>query len=206
MRENIAYGRLDATEAEIMDAARRARLGGDDRATARRTGHGDRRARRQALGRAEAAPRHRADVPEEPADPDPGRGDLGARHRDRAGDPAIAGPNWPRAARRWSSPTGWRRSRTPTGSWWSTKPASPSRGGTTNCSRRAIPTRGCTTRSMAGGWGRPRSLMKCYSAKIARPTRTMVAPSSMATGKSLVMPIERSGRCRVGWRAGEVVA
>ena len=28
MRENIAYGRLDATEAEILDAARRARLGG----------------------------------------------------------------------------------------------------------------------------------------------------------------------------------
>ena len=51
----------------------------------------DRRARRQALGRPEAAPRHRAHVPEEPADPDPRRGDLGARHRDRAGDPALAG-------------------------------------------------------------------------------------------------------------------
>lgn len=28
IRENITYGRLDATEAEIVDAARRARLGG----------------------------------------------------------------------------------------------------------------------------------------------------------------------------------
>ena len=33
IRENIAYGRLDATEAEIMDAARRARLDGHDRRT-----------------------------------------------------------------------------------------------------------------------------------------------------------------------------
>ena len=55
----------------------------------------------QALGRAEAAARDRAHVPEEPADPDPGRGDLGARHRDRAGDPGSRWPSWPRAAPRW---------------------------------------------------------------------------------------------------------
>ena len=51
MRENIAYGRLDASDAEIRDAARRAR--------------------HQAVGRAKAAPGHSRDVPEEPADSDP---------------------------------------------------------------------------------------------------------------------------------------
>ena len=35
IRENIAYGRLGATEAEIMEAARRARLDDVDRAACR---------------------------------------------------------------------------------------------------------------------------------------------------------------------------
>ena len=121
IRENIAYGRLDATEDEIEEAARRAQLDDDDRGPARRAGHGHRRARREALRRAEAAPRDRAHVPQEPADPDPGRGDLRARHRDGARHPAIAGRAGARAAPRWSSPTAWPRSSTPTASWWSTR-------------------------------------------------------------------------------------
>ena len=90
IRENIAYGRLDATEDEIEEAARRAKLDMVIAGPARRAGHGHRRARRQALRRAEAAPGHRPHVPQEPADPHPRRGHLRARHRDRARHPAIA--------------------------------------------------------------------------------------------------------------------
>ncbi|MET3892372.1 ATP-binding cassette subfamily B protein [Bosea sp. OAE506] len=61
----------------------------DDRGPAGRARHGDRRARRQALRRPEAAPRHRPHLPEKSADPDPRRGNLGARHRDGSRDPAI---------------------------------------------------------------------------------------------------------------------
>ena len=75
---------------EIGEAARRAQLEGIS-SHSRRAGYGHRRARRQALRRAEAAPRDRAHVLEESADPHPGRGDLRARHGDGGGDPAVAG-------------------------------------------------------------------------------------------------------------------
>ena len=52
--------------------------------------HAGRRARPEALGRREAARRHRPHHPQGPADPHPRRGDLGARHQDRAGHPVGA--------------------------------------------------------------------------------------------------------------------
>ena len=55
IRENIAYGRLDATEAEIVEAARRARLDDMIARLPGRAGHGDRRARREALRRARSS-------------------------------------------------------------------------------------------------------------------------------------------------------
>ena len=98
IRENIAYGRLEASEAEIVAAARRARL--DTMIAALPDGLdtlvGERR--RQAFGRTEAAPRHRPHLPQGPTDPHPGRGDVGARYGDRARNPALlrrarAGPH-----------------------------------------------------------------------------------------------------------------
>ena len=89
IRENIAYGRLDATETRSRRPRGAPSWTRSSRScpTAR---HGHRRARREALRRAEAAPRHRPHVPQEPADPHPGRGHLRARHGDRAGHPAVA--------------------------------------------------------------------------------------------------------------------
>ena len=95
IRENIAYGRLGATDAEIWDAARRARLGdmiqslpdGLDTLTGERG--------REAVRGPEAAHGDRAHVPEEPADPHSRRSHLRTRHRNRAGHPGI-----PRRTRR----------------------------------------------------------------------------------------------------------
>ena len=56
-----------------------------DRRAAGRLRHGRRRARLPLLRRREAADRDRAHDPQRPADPDPRRGDLRARHRDRSG-------------------------------------------------------------------------------------------------------------------------
>ena len=60
-------------------------------APARRARHGDRRARPLAVGRRAPAALDRPGAPEEPADPDPRRGDLGARRRHRAQAPGRAG-------------------------------------------------------------------------------------------------------------------
>ena len=54
--------------------------------------HRRRRARLPLLGRREAADRDRAHDPPQPADPRPRRGDLVARHRDRAPRPGCARP------------------------------------------------------------------------------------------------------------------
>ena len=160
--------------------------GRGDRRAARRAGHGHRRARREALRRAEAAPGDRPHVPEEPADPDPRRGDLGARHRDRAGHPAVAGRAGRRAAPRWSSPTGWRRSRTPTASWWSTRPASPSRAATRAASPPAASTAACTTRSSA------------RSAMASTARRTGWRPCFLDRGAAAVRPGQ------AGWRGASM--
>jgi ATP-binding cassette subfamily B protein len=88
IRENIAYGDLQASEAQIWEAAA---PGWIHSIVASRARHTDRRTRSQALGRAEAAAGDCADVPEESADPDSRRSHIGTRHRDRASDSAIAG-------------------------------------------------------------------------------------------------------------------
>ena len=95
IRDNIRYGRPDASEAEIVDAARRAHAlefieGLEDwhgRTGLRRA---CRRTRRQTVRRAAAAHRAGARHPEGRADPGARRGDLGARFRGRGGDPGAA--------------------------------------------------------------------------------------------------------------------
>ena len=79
-----------------------------------------RRARLPLLGRREAADRDRAHDPPQPADPRARRGDELARHRDRAPGAGGARPAGRADARRSRSPTGSRRSSTPTRSSCST--------------------------------------------------------------------------------------
>ena len=72
-----------------------------------------------------------------PADPALRRGDLGARHAHREGDPGEPARGLAPAARRWSSRTGCRPSSTPTrSSCWKTA-ASSSAAATPSCWRRA---------------------------------------------------------------------
>ena len=86
IRENIAYGRLDATEAEIRQAARRAQM----EPTIAAMPHdldtivGER-------GVKLSGGQKQRHLPQGPADPDPRRGDQRARRGDRAGDPGRAG-------------------------------------------------------------------------------------------------------------------
>ena len=105
---NIRYGRWEASEEEVREAA----APGPDRPLHRRPAgglrHAGRRARAEALGRREAARRHRAHHPEGPADPGARRGDLGARQLHREGHPGRARAHLARAAPRSSSPTGCR--------------------------------------------------------------------------------------------------
>ncbi len=91
VRANILYAKPEATQAELESS----RPGGsnprpgDGPAAGLR--HDRRRARLQALGRRKAADRDRARASEGSADPDPRRGDVGARHRQRATDPTSPG-------------------------------------------------------------------------------------------------------------------
>ena len=126
-----------------------------DRGASRGLRHRRRRARLQALGRREAAPRDRAGDPQGPADPDPRRGDLVAGHdvgaaraggaraadaradddRDRA--PPVDDPAGRRDLRR--------------GPW----PRSSS-GDARRAARSAeASTRACTSSSSAADWSRP---------------------------------------------------
>ena len=83
-----------------------------------------RRARLPLLRRREAADRDRARDPAQPADPRARRGDLVARHADRARSCRRRWRGSSRGARRSRSPTGSRRSATPTRSSSSTRGAS----------------------------------------------------------------------------------
>ena len=74
----------EATDEEVEEAARAAQIHELDRVAARGLRDGRRRARLPLLGRREAAHRDRADDPPQPADPRARRGDLRARHADRA--------------------------------------------------------------------------------------------------------------------------
>ena len=114
VRENIAFGRPDATASEIVAAAagrRRARLHRPARGRLRDRA---RRARLAALARPAPAGRVRAGAARRPAHPRPRRGDLVGRHRHRAPDRARAARRSSPAGRRSSSRTASRRSATPT--------------------------------------------------------------------------------------------
>ena len=89
-RENIAFGRPDATDRQIVAAARA--VGAHDfiDAARERLRHRARRARLPALARPAPARRLRAGAARRPAHPDPRRGDLLGRHRHRAHDRAGA--------------------------------------------------------------------------------------------------------------------
>ena len=101
-----------------------------DRCTARWVRHSRRRARLSVLRRREAADRHRAHDPAQPADPRARRGDELARHRDRAARPGGARPALRKGGRRSRSRTGSRQSAMPTRSSCSITAASSSRVGT----------------------------------------------------------------------------
>ena len=85
VRENIRYGRLDATEDEVVAAARAANA--HDFITALEHGlrHAGGRPRPAALRRAAAADRDRAGDPQGPADPHPRRGDERRSTTSRSG-------------------------------------------------------------------------------------------------------------------------
>ena len=72
VRENILFGRPDATEQEVIAAAKIANADGFISALLRWLRHPDRRARGQAFGRAEAAPVHRPGGAQGCPHPDPG--------------------------------------------------------------------------------------------------------------------------------------
>ena len=82
---NIRYGRTSATRGRGRGGRRYRPDRRVHREPARGLRHHGRRARPETFGRREAARGHRPHHPEEPADPDPRRGDLGARHPYRAG-------------------------------------------------------------------------------------------------------------------------
>ena len=90
VRDNIAYGRPDATDAEVEAAARsRGRPRVHHRA-ARRVRHRRRRARAHAVGRPAPAHRARPGAAHRPDGPGARRRDLVGRHADRGGDPRDA--------------------------------------------------------------------------------------------------------------------
>ena len=83
-RENIRYGRPEASDAEVEAAARAAAADEFIRRLPRGLRHVPRRARRAAVGRPAAAHRDRARDPARSADPAARRGDERARRRERA--------------------------------------------------------------------------------------------------------------------------
>ena len=89
IRNNIAFGR-DVPDAAIERAAEAAHMLEFIAQPAGGTRCAGRRSRHAALGRAAPAHRDRARAAEGCADPDPRRGDLGARHRGRAPHPGSA--------------------------------------------------------------------------------------------------------------------
>ena len=87
VRENLAFGRPEATDEEI-EAGGAAGAGARvHREAARRVRDGDRRARDHALGRPAPAGRDRAGTRRRPPHPDPGRRDGVRRRDDRGADP-----------------------------------------------------------------------------------------------------------------------
>ena len=90
IRYNIRYGRWDATDEEVEEAARLAQIDGFIRIVAEGLRDRGRRARAEAVRRREAARGDRAHDPERPADPAARRSDLRARQPHREGNPGRA--------------------------------------------------------------------------------------------------------------------
>ena len=89
--QNIAFGVPHRDEIDdILEAATIARLDKDVDAFPRRMENDGRRARVDAVGRTEAADRHRPGAAGRRADSDPGRHAVGGRHLHRGRDPAAA--------------------------------------------------------------------------------------------------------------------
>ena len=121
IRYNIRYGRWEASDAEVEEAAPARpdrRFHPPARPGLRHRGG---RARPEALGRREAARRHRPHHPQGAADPAARRGHLRARQPHRARDPGRARAGVARTAPRWSSRTGSPPSSAPTRSSCSTR-------------------------------------------------------------------------------------
>ena len=93
IRYNIHYGRPEATEDEVTEAARAAHIHDFIMTLPERVRDGGGRAWPQAIGRREAARGDRARHPQEPADPDLRRGDQCARLQGGEGDPGRARPH-----------------------------------------------------------------------------------------------------------------
>ena len=96
IRDNIAYGRPDATDEQVEAAARAARRPRVHRRAPRGLRHGHRRARLHPVGGPAPARRHRADPAGQPAGADPRRRDQRDRRARRGRD--LRGPS--RAAAR----------------------------------------------------------------------------------------------------------
>ena len=112
--ENIAFGRPEATTRGDRRRRARRRRRRVHRAARGRLRDAARRARLAAVARPAAAGRVRPRAPRRSAHPDPRRGDELGRHRHRAQDRAARCGGSSTAAPRSSSPTGCRRSATPT--------------------------------------------------------------------------------------------
>ena len=138
-----ATGARTRRDAEVHEAARLAQIDAFIRTLPQGYETHGRRARPEAVGRREAARRHRPHHPQGAADPDPRRGDQRARQPHREGDPGRARPGRARPHHRSSSRTGCRPSCMPTTSSCSTKGASSSRARMPSCWPRAVSTPAC---------------------------------------------------------------
>ena len=148
---NLRYAAPEASDAELVDALRRARLGDLLDALPDGLDDGGGGARVPALGRRAAAPDDRPAAAGPAAGGDPRRGHGAPRLRVRGGRAGGAGRGAGRAARRSSSRTGSRPSAPRTRSRWSRAVASWSGARTTTCSPPAGATRRCTGRSSRPG-------------------------------------------------------
>ena len=92
VRDNVAFGRPDATDEEVVAAAEAAQADTFITGALGWLRHSHRRAGHRALWRTAAADRHSAGAPHRPAAPYPGRQHLGRRRRDGGRDPGDTGP------------------------------------------------------------------------------------------------------------------
>ncbi len=131
IRYNIRYGRPDASDEEVDAAAKLAQI--HDFVISLPKGYDTMVGERglKLSGGEKQRVVDRPDHPQGSAHPGARRGDLGARHQDRAGHPGRAAAGVRRAAPRWSSPTACPPSSMPTRSSCSMAAASSSAAGMT---------------------------------------------------------------------------